>query len=159
MTALHLEQSHFEMGLAPVADFSGADPVYTDVINFKNHGRLQFIVVWGVGATGTTKFTVEACDDLAASNVSAIPFWYRNTTAAGTPGTATLTDASTGFTNTAGSDQIIEIEVLPESLNSSGYGYVRLKLDEVTNSPVLGGILVQLLDPRNATKSPPSAVV
>lgn len=157
MTALHLETSHFEMGLAPVADFAAADPVYSDVISLKNHAAARFVVVWGVGTTGTIKFTVEACDDTSASNVSAIDFWYRNTTAAGTPGTATYTAAATGFTNTAGSNQLVEIEINAEQLSASGYGYVRLKMDEVTNDPILGGILVELLDARFATKSPSTA--
>lgn len=150
MTARLMENDHFEVGIAPVADFAGADPVYSDVVNMKNHGRVRFLVFWGVGTTGTIKFTVEACDNTTPSNVTAIPFMYRVTAAAGTPGTPTATTASTGYTNTAGSNQIIEIEVLAEDLSSTGYGYVRLKLDEVTNDPILGGVLIQMADPRFA---------
>lgn len=149
MTGLMLEHSQVQMGLAPVADFAGADPVYTDVISMKDHARLIFHVLWGVGTTGTIKFTVEACDDVSASNVAAIPFHYRITAAAGIPGTITATTASTGVTNTAGSNQIIEIEVRSEELNATGYDFCRLKLDEVVNDPILGGVLVQLLDPRH----------
>lgn len=153
-----MDQDHFEMGLAPVADFAGADPVYSDVVNMKNHGKVRFLVVWGVGTTGTIKFTVNACDDIVPTTESAIPFSYRVTTAAGTPGTPTITTASTGYTNTAGSNQILEVEVNAEDLSASGYGYVRLKMDEVTNDPILGGILVQMADPR-FSNAPTTATV
>lgn len=159
MTSLQMESSHFEMGLAPVADFAAADPVYSDVVSMKNHNRVRFLVVWGVGTTGTIKFTVEACDDVVPTNVSAIDFWYRNTAAAGTPGAVTFTAAATGFTNTAGSNQIVEIEVHAALLNASGYGFVRLKMDEVVNDPILGGILIEMLEPRNAGGAQGSAVI
>jgi hypothetical protein len=158
MTAYAMETSHFEMGLAPVADFAGTDPVYSDVVNLENHGAVRFIVVWGVGTTGTIKFTVEACDDVVPTNVSAIPFRYRVMTAAGTPGAITAATAADGFTNTAGSDQILEIELPAENLSASGYGYVRVKMDEVTNNPILGGILVEMLHHRYGG-APASAVV
>lgn len=150
MTARLMELDHFEMGLAPVADFAGADPVYSDVVNLKNHNRVRFLVFWGVGTTGTIKFTVEACDNVTPSNTSAIPFTYRVTAAAGTPGAPTRTTATDGYTNAAGSNQIIEIEVAAEDLAASGYGYARLKMDEVTNDPILGGILIQMAEARFA---------
>ena len=71
-SGLHLERSHVEMGLAPVADFAGADPTYTDVVSMKDHNRVLFIVVWGVGTTGTIKFTVNACDDVVPTTESAM---------------------------------------------------------------------------------------
>lgn len=148
MTARLMDRDHFEMGLAPVADFAGADPVYSDVVNMKGHNRVRFLVFWGVGTTGTIKFTVNACDDIVPTTESAIPFSYRVTAAAGTPGAPTVTTASTGFTNTAGSNQILEVEVAAEDLAASGYGYVRLKMDEVTNDPILGGILIQMAEPK-----------
>jgi hypothetical protein len=156
---LAMEQSHFEMGLAPVADFAGADPVYSDVVNLAHHNRVRFIVVWGVGTTGTIKFTVEACDNTTPDNVEAVPFTYRITAAGGTPGAPTRTTAADGVTNTAGSNQIIEMEITAADLAASGYQYARLKMDEVTDDPILGGILIEMLDPRYAGTSQHSAVV
>ena len=158
-SGLHLERSHVEMGLAPVADFAGADPTYTDVVSMKDHNRVLFIVVWGVGTTGTIKFTVNACDDVVPTTESAIPFWYRITAAGSAPGAITRTTATDGVTNTAGSNQLIEIEVLAEDLAASGYSYVRLKHDEVTNDPILGGVVIQMLEPRYPGRTQPTSVV
>ena len=158
-SGLHLERSHVEMGLAPVADFAGADPTYTDVVSMKDHNRVLFIVVWGVGTTGTIKFTVNACDDVVPTTESAIPFYYRITAAAGAPGAITRATAADGVTNTAGSNQLIEIEVLAEDLAASGYSYVRLKHDEVTNDPILGGVVIQMLEPRYPGRTQPTSVV
>jgi hypothetical protein len=156
-SALSLETEQWEIGLSPVADFAGADPVYSDIVNMKRFNRAQFIVQWGVGTTGTIKFTVEASDDVSASNVTAVPFAYRVNNA-GTHGAATVTTAATGFTNTAGSDQILVVEVDAEDMIAAGYTYLRLKMDEVTNSPILGGIAIRLFEPRNSATTPATAL-
>ena len=142
------EVCHFAMGLAPVADaFSGAT-VYSDVVNMKNYGKAVFVVITGAGATGTSTFTVQACDDTVPSTTSAVPFTYRNYDNSDVPGSVTAV-AATGFTSTAGANRIHVIEVDAEALLASGYGYVRLKAAEVADDPVLGGILVILCDPRS----------
>jgi hypothetical protein len=148
-SALMMERSHFEMGWQPVADAFDTATGTTDVVNMKNHNRVRFIIVWGVGATGTFTPVVEACDDVTPSNVSAIAYKYRVTVAAAAPGAITAA-ASTGFTTTAGSSQIVEIEVTAADLLASGYSYIRLKCTEVVNSPILGGILIEMLEPRHA---------
>lgn len=155
-TASFLERSHMEVGINAVADaFAGT--VYSDVLNMNAHNKILFIAHWGVGATGTSTFTVQACDDTTPSNRSAIPFRYRVTVGAAAPGA--ITDAtSAGFTSTAGSNQIIEIEVDAASLTASGYGYVQLKAVEVVASPRLGGILAIALEPRHAGKTQASIV-
>ena len=150
MTALMLERSQIAMGLAPVADFAGSDPVYSDVIAMRDFARVRFLVFWGVGTTGTIKFTLEACDDVTPTNVAAIPFWYRITAAAGIPGSITRVAAADGVTNVAGSNQIFELEAVAADLEASGYTFIRVKMDEVVNDPILGGILVELLDPRHS---------
>lgn len=147
-TAQMIERGQLEAGLVPVADaFSGT--VASDIISMKNHNRARFIYFWGVGATGTLTLTVEASDDVSASNVTAIPFRYRVTVAGGTPGAMTAA-TSAGFTTTAGSSQIIELEVDAAAVGATGYAFVRSKSVEVVDSPILGGILVELLDPRHA---------
>lgn len=137
---------HLIKGLDPVADaFSGT--VYSDIVSMKNHNHAQFIIVKGVGATGTSTITVEACSNVSAGAVSAVPFSYQAITSGDTAGA--LTDVtSAGFATTAGSSQLYIIYVDGEALSASGYEYVRLKAAEVVDSPVLGGILINLLDPR-----------
>lgn len=153
---LILETSHVEVGINAVADaFSGT--VATDVINMKNFGRVRFLVHWGVGATGTSTITVEACDNVTPSNTSAIPFRYRSIVGAAAPSAITLATTA-GFTTTAGSNQIIEVEVDREELGPSGYGYIRLKAVEVADDPRLGGVIVELLDADHATDTHASEV-
>jgi hypothetical protein len=155
-TGLHMMSSHFEVGINAVADaFAGT--VTSDIVSMKHHNRVKFIAHWGVGTTGTVTFTVEACDDVSASNTSAIAYYYRVTTAAAAPGAVTAATSS-GFTTTAGSNQVIEIEVPAENLAASGYSYVRLKGVEVANDPLLGGILIQMLEPRFPAATQPSSV-
>jgi hypothetical protein len=150
MSGLLIEQSHVEVGIAAVADVFGADGVGSDVFNMKDHNRIVFIVHWGVGTTGVNKFTVQACDNVTPDNTTAIPFHYRTLTAGAAPGAVTAATAADGFSNTAGSDQVILIEVTAAAVNATGYQYVRLYADETTDDAVLGGVLALLAEPRFA---------
>lgn len=137
---------HLIKGLDPVADaFSGT--VYSDIVSMKNHNACQFIIYKGVGTTGTSTITVEASSDNAGSAVSAVPFSYQAITSTDVAGVLTAS-AATGFNTTAGSSQLYVIYVDAEALAASGYEYVRLKAVEVADSPVLGGILINLTEPR-----------
>lgn len=147
----------WEMGIAPVADFADTTQ-YTDIFNAANHKQTTFLIVKGIGTTGTSTITVEACDDTSASNTSAVPFRYRACTTLDTWGA--LTDATTsGFTTTAGSNQLYEVVVDNDVLAASGYKYLRLKMVEVVNSPVLGAVLVHLGLPRYPQATQSSAIV
>ena len=120
-----------------------------DVINMKNASGVLFLVHWGVGATGTTLITVEACDDVTPSNQTAITFNYRRLNAAADPATedtwGAVTAATTsGFTTTAGSYQMYAIEVDAAKCAAAGYGYCRLKAVEDTDNPILGGVIAIL---------------
>ena len=151
LKGLFIEQAHAEVGLVAVADVFGADGVGSDVFSMRKHNRIVFVVHWGVGATGVNKFTVEACDDVTPTNVTAIPFWYRTLTGGAAPGAVTYQGtAATGVSNTAGSNQVILIETTAELVQKTGYNFVRLFADETTDSPVLGGVLAFLLEPRFA---------
>src|SRR5688500_13686940 len=73
---LFCEETHVVKGLDPVADaFSGT--VYSDVVSMKENNRCVFLVVKGVGTTGTSTITVQACDDFVPTTRTAIPFRYR----------------------------------------------------------------------------------
>jgi len=142
MSALLMERLHFAKGIDPVADaLSGT--VYSDIINVKNLSRVLFAVFGGVatGGTGASTFTVEACDDVSASNVTAIPFYSREIATGDAEGAATLR-ATTGYVGTAGSSKISLIEVREDALDSTGYGYVLLKAVESVNDPVVTAVLV-----------------
>ncbi len=147
----------WEMGIAPVADFADSTQ-YTDIFNVSNYKQTTFLIVKGVGTTGTSTITVQACDDVSASNTSAVAFRYRACTTLDTWGA--LTDAtSAGFDTTAGSNQLYEIVVDNDVVGASGYKYLRLKMVEVVNSPVLGGVLVHLGQPRYPQATQSSAIV
>lgn len=151
------QYGHWVKGLDPVADaFSGT--VRSDVVRGGNHRSVTFLIYKGVGATGTSTITVEANDDVTPSNSTAIPFKYRACTTGDTWGA--LTDATTaGFTTTAGSSQLYEITVDTDELGDIGYKYLSLKAVEVVDSPVLGGILILMNQPRIAQATPATAIV
>lgn len=138
---------HYVKGLDPVADaFAGT--VYSDIVSMKNHNHITFVIYKGVGTTGTSTITVEACDDVSGTNSSAIEFRYRAITTGDTHGTFTKATTS-GFTTTAGSSQLYAIEADAQQLATSGYQYIRLKAVESVDSPVLGGILIVMSEPRD----------
>lgn len=123
-------------GQAPVAD-ALAGTKYSDIVKCDG-GKVVFIIQRGVGTTGKSVITVEACDDNSPSNVAAVEFDYKEITAA--DGEGALTHASSsGYTMTAGSSRIDVIEVDAARLAEQGYGYCRLKAVEATDSAVLAG--------------------
>ena len=136
---------HLMKGLDAVADaFSGT--VYSDIVQAAGEGVL-FVLYKGVGATGTSTLTVEACSTITASVTAAVPFIYRIST--GTDVWSAWTAATvTGFLTTAGSSQLYQIYVDAAELAEEGYKYVRLAAVESVDSPVLGGILVAIVAPR-----------
>ena len=154
---LSLEKLHFVSGLAPVADALAGSAV-SDIVNGKNFGKLFFVIHKGVGATGTSTITIDACDDVVPTNTTAIPFRYRNITSGDTV-TALTEAAAAGFTTTAGSAQLILVEVDAVELAKTGYGYCRLAATEVVDSPVLAGILIFGSNPRYSVDTGDTAIV
>jgi len=147
MSQLMIENLRLVKGLDPVADaFAGT--VASDVVNMQGHESVMFVIYKGVGTTGTSTITVEACDDVTPTNTSAIPFHYRAITTGDTEGAVTAA-AAAGFATGAGSSEIYAIEAQADELSSNGYGYVRLAAVEVVNSPVLGGVIIVMGKPRH----------
>lgn len=157
MSGLLTEDVHIVNGIPPVADAFDTTQ-YSDIVSMKGFQRARIIVHYGVGTTGTQTFTVEACDDTSGSNVSAIPFRYRQCTTGDTPGTLTAATTS-GFTTTAGSNKMVEIEVDAAELAASGYQYIRLKSVEVVNSPCLAGVLIELYRSKYGRNTSTTAIV
>lgn len=126
---------HFVKGLDPVADaFAGT--VYSDVIEVAGEG-IGFLIYKGVGTTGTSTITVNACDDTTPTTESAVVFWYKRISTTDSGWTAATT---AGFTTTAGSSDMYLIAVPKDVCASTGYKYARLKAVESVDSPVLGGV-------------------
>ncbi len=145
---------HWVKGLDAVADaFSGT--VYSDVFEVAGDGAV-FILHKGVGTTGTSTITIEACSNTAAASTTALPFFYRACTTGDTWGDWTAATTS-GFTTTAGSSQLYEIRVPSEHVGAAGYAYIRLKAVESANDPVLGGILCGVYGLRHAEQ--PSSLI
>lgn len=142
------EQIHVVQALAPDADvFAGT--VNSDFINIEDYGSIMFVVNIGVGATGTTTLTVTTSDDASGTTTADIAFKYRrvsDTTSSDVPGG--FTDAtSSGFTTTAGSNQIYLIEV-PNGSFDPDKPFIRVNGVEVVDSPIDGSILAILGAPR-----------
>jgi hypothetical protein len=151
------QENHVVKGLDPVADaFDGT--VYSDVINMRDVGCASFILYKGVGATGTSTITCEACSDATGANPTAVEFYYRAVTTGDTPGTYTAA-ASTGFTTTAGSSQVYVVDVPADKMSGTGKQYLRLKAVESVNSPVLGGILIVAGDLRFSVDTDTTIIV
>lgn len=134
---LLIERLQFVKGLDPVADAHNGAPG-SDVIDMAPFSRIVFLSYRGVASGGTAAptYTVEACDDTTPSTQSAIPFHYRKSLGAVAAATAT------GFQATAGSSAIDVLEVREDALAASGYRYIRLKIAETVNDPVVACIVV-----------------
>lgn len=146
MNGLFSENVHIVKGIDPVANaFAGT--VYSDVVSMKNYGKVAFLITKGVGTTGTSTVTVQACDDTVPTTRSALPFKYRVCTADDDWGDLTAV-ANTGFVTTAGSSQRYLIEVDAKALASLGYEFIQLKMVESVDADVLGGVDIFLLEPR-----------
>jgi hypothetical protein len=141
-----LESLRFTQGLPPVADYDAAG-VSSDVINMENYNKVLFVIHKGVGTTGTGVLTIEACDNVTPDNTTAIPYRYREVSAADVNGTLTEA-AAAGFTLTVGSNIIVLAEVDSVEVQKAGFSFVRATLTESADDPVLAGILVILAEPR-----------
>ena len=146
MSALLMEKLRFAKGIDPVAN-AFASTVRSDVYNMSAWYRALFVIYTGVGATGTTTITVNACDNVTPSTRSAIAFRYREILTGDTEGAVTLA-TSAGYATTAGSSKIILVEVDASQLSASGYGFVELTAVESVASAVLGGIMFIGGEPR-----------
>ena len=137
-----LDKLHWVKGIDPIADaFAGT--VQTDIVECLGQGVL-FIRYDGVGTTGTSVVTVEACNTISPGASTAVAFMHRVCTSGDTWGDWTA-DTTAGFTTTAGSSQLYQIYVDAAELAEEGYGYARAVFTESVNSEVLGGVLIAVV--------------
>jgi hypothetical protein len=132
---------------------------YSDIIGLKEYFGVEFLVYFGNIAGDTIAMTVEECDDISASNTTAIAFSYRESSATGTDSMGARADATTsGVTVAATDDDKVFLVDVDASELSDGYPYVRVKLDPGGSaSAVLIGVIALLL-PRYPQASQLSAV-
>jgi hypothetical protein len=157
MTAL-TDKLHAVQALAPDSDLFNGDPS-TDWLNTKFYKSVLFVVAIGVGATGTATITANMAEDASGTGSTAIPFTYKrvaDTTSSDVPGARTSATAS-GFTTTAGSNQLYLIEVDAEDLDSDS-PFVNLTLTEGVDSPVDAGVTAILGEPRYAGDTAKTAI-
>lgn len=142
------EKIHCVTALAASADTYDTSQV-SDYISLKNYNSIMFVLMHGTGTTGTATITVAMASDASGTGATNIPFSYRRVTAVATSdveGAMTAATAS-GFTTTAGSDQMYIIEVNGEELDNDKM-FVALTATEVVNSPVKGAWLAILGEAR-----------
>lgn len=141
---------------AAYEDLFNGDPS-TDIVNLSNYDKATWVIQKAAGATGTATITVESCDDTTPSNTTAIGFDYWVCTSGDTFGDK-QTATSTGFTTTAGANQVYAIEVNSSELDSTDK-YARLTLTEDTNDPVDGTVTCIMSGPRFTHEVMKTAIV
>lgn len=150
-----LDNIHPIHSTAPVADAFAAT-LAGDVFSMKHISRADWLVYRGVGTTGTTVVTVQACDDFTPSNTVAIPFKYRTNVATDVWG-AWTNAAAAGFTLAAGSNFMAQISVRDQAL-PAGYPNVRIVCTEGEDDPVLGGVLFLGSEERHEHETPATKI-
>jgi hypothetical protein len=137
---------HIVPVLPPKADaFAGT--VTTSPIDLSNYNHVTFVIATGLGDTGTSTITVEACSDEAGTEAMPIEFRYKEALSGDNFSDYILADTS-GFTTNAGENKIYVIEVDSQALAKLEYKYVRIKAVEVVDAPVEGSIVAILTGAR-----------
>lgn len=158
-----LFDKHIVSGLYPVAD-AFATSMTTDFISLANYRKITFLIHTGTATGGTANGTVTllASAVAAGSSTTALAFKYRlcaSSTSVDTWGA--LTDAtSSGFSMTAGSNYLYEVEILAEEIEAQAAGkyFVALKVTESSNDPVVAGVIAILSDARYPQAVPVTAI-
>jgi hypothetical protein len=129
---------------------------YTDVVNMAKYRSVLFVIQKGAGAVGTATITVESVSTAGAGATQAIAYRYKTGTTLDALSDWTAV-ASTGFTTTAGADQVYLIEV-DGSDSYSTYNYVRMKTVEVAATAVDCTILIIMGQARQMLENPITAI-
>jgi hypothetical protein len=138
---------------------TAATTVNSDVIGVKEYHAIEFGVMFGTITGDTVVVTVEECDDTVPTNVTAIAFKYRLSSAVGTDSMGAITDATaTGVTIAAtDDDKLLLIDVDPRAL-TNGRPYLRVVADPGASASAVEIAIFALLKPRYAQRSQLSAV-
>jgi hypothetical protein len=100
-------------------------------INIAKYTDIEFVLIKGAGAVGTSVVTVEACTDSSGTSPTAIAFNYRKSTNRGDTWGDLIAATAAGFTTSAAANEVYSIEV-PGSVSvaSVGKNFIRVKTVE-----------------------------
>ena len=151
-----LAKNHVVVGLYPVADaFAGG--VSSDIVSLSNYRKATFFVFTGAieDAGISNLVTVEACQDNAGTNHTAVAFKSRTILSSTTVDVeGALTDrASTGYNfalANAVANAVWVAEVVAEDIEAAlpGYNWVRLTIAETVDKTITAMCLIVLSEPR-----------
>ena len=144
---LHFVNAGNSSFIAASEDIFNGNPS-TDVISLENHADIYFLIQKNAGVTGTATITIGSCDDTTPTTATAVAFEYKACTSGDTWGSWTAATSS-GFTTTAGANQMYLVHVKGADLHSSNK-FVRLTATEVVDSPCDGAIIAFLANHRYA---------
>lgn len=157
------ENNKLVLGLAPVAD-AFATQGYSDIISIHNCKSVVGFVMTGVSVDNVNIITVEACDNVTPSNVTAIVFTVASVVSGDTNDkpTATAVGGKAFTASTANQYYVVEIDpadVLAANSNE-GRKYVRIKVTEAGSATAqLGCIAIFKNEVFNAQAVLPTAIV
>lgn len=143
-----LDETHQLLGLAYDADRLNTSPI-SEVVSAKRFKKVRFLAFFSdAGGTGDGTLKVQASAAFDGSSPVDVDFRYQksiaNDTMAAKPATV-LAGSTVAITANLGY-QLIVCEVLTKDL-PHGFDKVFLKLAEVTNEPVPGFVLIEMLEP------------
>jgi hypothetical protein len=107
----------------------------SDVINMQDWRDCIFIIDQTSGV-GSGEVSLQSCDDVTPTTTSGVSGGrYRVSTTPDTWGAWTAISTSSGFVTAITPDKTYEVHIRSDELTGTNK-YVRLNVDEVTNSPV-----------------------
>lgn len=127
-------------GLAPSADIFNGNPG-SDVFNMEGLEKITFLFYHTGGTTGKGTLKAQAVDNVSADNPVDIAAKYRKMTTGDSDTLGAVTTLTTSGVETVPTENtLFEVEVHATDL-PAGKTFVRLKLDETVNDPVLGALI------------------
>jgi len=154
---MQLGQLHAIPALAP-QDITSTTTA-SDIIDAGEGHEIEFDVYFGVITGDTATLTLEECDDISASNSSAIAFNYQKSSATGTDSMGAVAAATTSGITIAATDdnKMVRVYVDPSAL-SSGYPYVRVNVAPGGSMSACLVSVVAVVRPRYPQEQPASMV-
>lgn len=157
------EGCHIINGVYPKADLATTS-VTTDYVSLENYRKATFVIHTGDATAGTANGTVTvlAATAAAGTGATAIAFRYRVCASSTTVDTwgALTTAAAAGFSMTAGDNYlyVVEVDAVDVAVGLADADFVALKITEVTDDPIVGGILIILSHARYPQAVPIQAI-
>jgi hypothetical protein len=149
--------------LYPKADaFAGT--MTTDYVCLENYRRVAWLIHTGdaTGGTADGVVTVLGATTNTGTNATATTFTYRVCLSSVTVDTwgAQTAALAAGFSMTAGDNYCYWVETTAEEIAAAytGADFAALLVTEVTNDPIIAGVVCFLLDPRYPGAVPVTAI-